>query len=153
MGDSVAVSVGVTASVGVTVSVGVAAGSVSAANAAGSNSVPMDLVSAEVIPGSTRLTSSPVGSPALAVPSSRTTCTSTPSDGPTHSGSEAPRMPGSTPSGGSTPNSRSCQALHSPVSRLRVRTCAVPSICFLGPVQETPSSENCFVLVRGSSRS
>ncbi len=85
----VAESVGAVESVGSAESVGVAPGLVSATNAAGSAAA--DFVSAAVTtPGSTRLTSRPLGSEPV-VPFLWTTCTWTPSEEPTHSGSEAPR--------------------------------------------------------------
>ncbi|WP_427168716.1 hypothetical protein ACQF4J_19025 [Streptomyces sp. C1-1] len=84
----------------------------------------------------------------------RTTWTCTPSDGPTHSGSEAPRAAARArgSSSGSAFASRSRQPVHSPVSTLWVRTWAVACSRAPAPCQETPSIENCFVPVRGSSR-
>ena len=142
------------------VGVGESVGS-SATKAAFSREVPVVVpsalffASAEVTPGSTRLTSSPLGSGELEVPSAATTRASTPSLGPTHSGSEAPRAslaPGSALSAGCGSRSRFCQPVHSLVARSRVRTWAVPSSSVFAPVQETPSSENCSVLVRSTSR-
>ncbi len=125
--------------------------SLAAAKAAGSTWTSVDFVSAVVTtPGSTMLTCMPLGI-AVVLPSSRTTCASTPSDGPTQSGSEAPRISAVGFSGGEAWNSRSFQSDHLPVSALRVRTCAVPSSGFSAASQETPSSEKSLVVVRGSS--
>jgi len=139
-------SVGEAESVGETESVGVASATYAAGSAFCSAAV--------ATPGSTRLTSRPFGRAELVEPSLWTTWTCTPSEGPTHSGSEAPRAsaPASGSSSGSTFASRSFQAVHSPVSMLWVRTCAVPCSRLPASFQETPSIENCLVSVRGSSR-
>ncbi len=84
-----------------------------------------------------------------------TTRASTASDGPTHSGSEAPRTREASPSsvsGARMPKSRSRQSVHVPLSAPRVRICAVPSKSSALSSQETPTRENICVSVRGSSR-
>uniref|UniRef100_UPI003513B0A5 hypothetical protein n=1 Tax=Streptomyces calvus TaxID=67282 RepID=UPI003513B0A5 len=84
-----------------------------------------------------------------------TTRASTASDGPTHSGSDAPRTTEASPSsvsGARMPKSRSRQSVQVPLSALRVRICAVPSKSSALSSQETPTRENDCVSVRGSSR-
>ncbi|GAA1895649.1 hypothetical protein GCM10009736_75120 [Actinomadura bangladeshensis] len=102
-------------------------------------------------PGSTRSTRSLPGS---APPRARpTTRTSTPSDGPTHSGAVPPRDPdrsGERESGASPPGSSFRQGDHAPVAAERVRTATAPFNPSRAVPQVTPSMLNGSVPVRGT---
>ena len=163
VGVGVAVSVGVADSVAVGSVVGVAVG-VSEEAATGAAAKEPAARSPEarsfraaarasraVTPGSTRSRRSPLGRPEV-LPSAAVTLASTASDGPTHRGSDTPRMSASTLSGRCWSRSSFRQPVQSPVSVLCVRTSAVPVRRFLAPCQVMPSMLNCSVSVRGRSR-
>src|SRR5512139_527754 len=126
---SAGVLVAVATSVGVAVSVGPVVAA-AATYAAGSACSPL-------LPGSTRSSRSPSGS-RDDVPLAVVTRSSTPSDGPTRSGSVPPRV--ARPASPDTPSdSRVSQRDHSPEPASRARAEMVPSNRAAGSVQVTPS--------------